>query len=119
MTYRPRNLRLGAMRERITVETATVDASTGQPVRTWATVVANEPAAFEQVTGGETLRGRQVEANVTAIFTVRFRSNTYSVEQRITHNGIEYGIVRVMPVEGGRRYIELRCKASEDVDAEE
>lgn len=99
------------MRERITVQSATVVETTGQPVRTWANTFANEPASFEQASGGETARGRQVEANVAAVFTVHYRAG-YDTEQRVVHDGINYGIVRVVPVEGGRRYLELRCKAA-------
>lgn len=109
--YRPRGFRTGKMRERVDVQTATVVETTGQPVRTWADTFTDEPAAFEQVSGGETLRGRQVEANVAAVFTVHFREG-YSTGMRVVYGGKAYGIERVMPVEGGRRYIELHCKAA-------
>lgn len=104
--------RRGAMVERINVQTATVDASTGQPIRTWSTTLSNEPAQWTPTAGTEIVRGRQVEANIAAIFTVNYRDNTYTVEQRIVHNGEYYGVVYVKPVDGGRRYIELHCKAT-------
>ena len=112
MTWRPRRgFRVGAMRERIDVQTATVDASSGQPVRTWATTYASEPAAFDPVAGGETIRGRQVEAGTTAVFTVHSRSGGFDTEMRVIHNAQTYGVVRAVPVEGGRRYVELHCKS--------
>lgn len=111
--YRPPRFRVGKLRERINVQEATVDESTGQPSRTWANLYANEPAGFEPVMGGETIRGRQVEANTTAIFTVHFRSG-YSTELRVQHDSTNYGITRVVRVDGGRKYLELHCKAVAD-----
>lgn len=111
MTYRPRNFRLGAMRERITVQTLTnsVD-SMGQAIPSWANTYTDEPASLDPTSGGEGLRGRQVEAGISAVFTVHYRS-TYVPEMRVTHNGITYGIAYVKHIEGGRRYTELYCKA--------
>jgi SPP1 family predicted phage head-tail adaptor len=112
MTWRSRGFRLGSMRERITVQTATetLDAA-GQSIRSWTSTLTGEPAAYEPVSGGETIRGRQVEAGVTAIFTVRFRTG-YTSTQRVTHGSGTYGILYVHPVEGGRRFIDLHCKAT-------
>lgn len=110
MTWRPRGMRLGAMRQRITVQSVTVAISdAGDKTETWADLYKNEPATFEQVSGGETLRGRQVEAGVNAIFTVHYRSG-YAPEQRVSYGGTNYGIVFVRQIEGGRRYMELHCR---------
>lgn len=111
MTWRPQRFRVGAMRERINVETPThtVDAF-GQSIPTWAVTYRNEPAAFDMVSGGETFRGKQVESGINAVFTVHWRDG-YDTTQRIAHNGTNYGIVYVKYIEGGRRYIELWCKS--------
>lgn len=111
MTWRPRGLRVGAMRERINVQQLELSISdAGDKTEVWTTLFANEPASFEQVSGGETLRGRQVEAGVNALFTVRYRSG-YLPTQRVVHAGVTYGIVFVRQVEGGKRYIELQCRS--------
>ena len=110
MTWRPSSFRLGSMRERINVLTALVDESSGQPIRTWKMVHEGEPAAWMPTAGTETVRGRQVEAGIAAVFIVHYRAG-YNVEQKIEHNGQSYGIVYVKQAEGGRRYIELHCKA--------
>lgn len=112
MTWRPSRFRLGSLRDRITVQspTATIDAA-GQTIRTWAALFTNEPASFDSASGGETQRGKQVDATITAVFTVHFRDG-YTTEQRVLYNGQTYGIVYVRPVEGGRRYIELHCKGA-------
>lgn len=112
MTWRPQQFRTGSMRERINIQTATstVD-SIGQSVPTWATTYTNEPAKFEPTSGGETLRGKQVEAGITAVFTVHYRS-AYVSTMRVVHGSTNYGIVYVKPVEGGKRYVELWCKSA-------
>jgi head-tail adaptor len=112
MSGRPsKGFHVGQMRDRITVKsaTATQDAS-GQPVVTKANWLVNEPAKFEPTQGGEGFRGRQVEAGIQAVFTVRNRSG-YVPEQTVVHDSINYGIVYVKPVEGLDRYRELYCKA--------
>ena len=100
------------MRERITVQQATVDDSTGEPSRTWTDWLTNEPAAYMPTAGGETIRGRQLSAEISAVFTVRYRAG-YSPQMRVVHNGQTYGVVYVKPVDGGRRFLELQCKGSE------
>lgn len=110
MTWRPRGLRLGALRQRITVQSVVVSISdAGDKTETWTDLYRNEPAEFAQVSGGESLRGRQVDASVNAVFTVHYRSR-YAPEQRVVYNGVNYGIMFVRNVEGGRRYIELHCR---------
>ena len=98
------------MVHRIDVQTATVDESTGQPIRSWSNTFANEPASWTPTAGTETIRGRQVEAGIAGYFTVSFREG-YSVEQRVIHNGLNYGIVYVKPIAGERRFIELHVRA--------
>lgn len=114
MTWRPRGgFRVGKMRERITVQTPaeTLDAA-GQPIKSWADTYTNEPASYEPAAGTETIRGRQLEAGVTAVFVVRYRPG-YTTELRVGFGSDTYGIVHVKRVEGGQRYIELHCKAVE------
>lgn len=109
MTWRPKQ-RLGKLRERITIQSASVDETTGQPVRTWSTLEASVPASYDPATGSETTRGRQVEANVKAVFTIRFRTDV-TTEHRVVYDSRNWGIVATVPVEGGRRYLELHCAA--------
>jgi len=120
MSWRPatrsrtsKSFRLGAMRERVNLQTATDTVDTlGQPIRSWATTYINEPADFRPTIGGEYFRGRQIEANISAVFTIH-RRDSIVPQMRVVHNAVNYGIVRVRPVEGGLRYLELECKAAE------
>ena len=112
MTYRPeRGFRTGEMRHRITVktETTTQDAA-GQPVVTLADWLVGEPAKFEPTVGGEGARGRQVEATISAIFTVRYRDG-YTPQMAIEYSGETYWIVYVKQVGGMDRYRELHCRS--------
>lgn len=103
---------ISRMRHRVLVEqqTMTKDAA-GQPIATWSTRFASEPAAYLEVSGGETVRGRQVEAGTVAVFTVNYRSG-YATTDRITHDGVVYGVVLVHQVEGIKRFLDLHCRAS-------
>jgi SPP1 family predicted phage head-tail adaptor len=102
----------GAKRHRITVQskTETKDAAL-QVVVTWSDTFTGEPASYESVNGGETVRGRQVAANATAIFVVNYRSG-YTPRHRVVFDGTNYDIVRVHTPAGIKRFIELECKAS-------
>ncbi len=115
MTFRNRQLRLGAMRHRVTIQQPTEEQDeTGQPIVTWSNWITGEPAEFKPTGGTESMRGEQLEANVKGIFRVRWR-NGYTHQMRVVHSGVNYGILYVNPVEGGRRYIDLMVTASGDV----
>jgi head-tail adaptor len=104
--------KIGDMRHRITVQTAveTIDASR-QKVISYVDRVVNEPSTFEQVTGGETNRGRQIEAGVTAVFKVNNRAS-YTTQDRVVFCGQSYGVVRVERPGGIGRFCYLFCKAA-------
>ena len=97
-------------RHRITVQapTETQDA-TGQPVVTWTNFRTNEPAEFKPTGGMESMRSKQLEAGTKGIFRVNYREG-YTVQMRIVHNGENYGITYVNPVDGLRREIDLMVK---------
>lgn len=101
----------GSMRHRITVQSLveTIDAAR-QPLHSYTDKYTNEPASFEQVSGGETNRGRQVEAGVVAVFVVNYRDG-YSTTDRVIFDGTTYSIVRVEHPEGIKRFTLLHCKA--------
>jgi SPP1 family predicted phage head-tail adaptor len=100
------------MRQRVVVyqPVETVDEY-GHPIVTWDVWEENEPAEFTPTGGVETVSGRQIEATVKGIFLVHYRPG-YTTQMKVNHNGIDYGILYINPVEGGRRYLELMCAAS-------
>jgi head-tail adaptor len=100
------------MRDKINVQSATLAVDdNGQPIATWANVLYREPAQWIPTTGGETLRGKQVEAQIRAVFIVRYRARIYDVEQRVVHNSKTYGIANITEVSGRTRYLQLECRA--------
>lgn len=113
MTARPMGgFKVGQMRHRITLQVATESVDTnGQVNRTWATDLFNEPAQWIPTSGGETIRGKQIEAGINAIFIVRFRDDKYTPMKRISFDEKTFGIVHVKQIDGQRRYIQLECKA--------
>lgn len=113
MTWRPgRGFRVGAMRDFINIQSHTVDASSGQPIRSWSNLHVAVPAQWQPVSGGETVRGRQVEAGINDIFIIRHK-NGLSTDMRVIHaaTNTTYGIVSIIHSDGGIRYLELHCKA--------
>lgn len=101
------------MRHRISVKQRITsrDQSTGQPTEAWLVRFENEPAAFNEVAGGEQLRGRHIEAGVTAVFVVNYREE-YKETDIIDFDGVEYGIVRLRRPDGIKRYLEIHAKAT-------
>ena len=97
-------------RHRITFQQPTeTQDGTGQPVVTWSTFRANEPADFQPTGGMEAMRGRQLEAGTKGIFTVNYRTG-YTTKMQIVHEGVSYGISNIQQVDGLRREIEIMVK---------
>ena len=104
-------LAAGDLYQRITIKSATesVDAA-GQTIYTWdTTVIANLPVMVERVTGGESLRGRQVSAETQLVFTARYRSDV-TAEMQVTYESGTYGIVRVGDPYGDKGEMRIECR---------
>jgi SPP1 family predicted phage head-tail adaptor len=99
------------MRHRIIVDQpVSAPDGRGQWIITWQVWLPSEPASYDEVAGGETLHGKQVEAGITAVFRVNYRPG-YTTQHRIRFQGVTYGITRVAPIDGLDRYREIHCKA--------
>jgi len=110
MIGRPDRFHVGEMRERITIqEAASTKDGFGQPIRSWSNRYANQPAKWIPVAGTETIRGRSVEAGITALFQIRHVEGV-SPKMRVVHSSGTYGVQYVKPIGGRTRYIELHCK---------
>lgn len=107
-----KGMRIGDMRHRVTLRkpVETLDASR-QRIVTWEDELTNQPAKYEQVSGGEIIRGKQVEAGVTALFVVNYRAD-YTAQKQIVFQGVNYGIVRVDHQDGVKRFMDVFCKAA-------
>lgn len=103
--------RTGKRRERIAIrKVTTTQDDAGQPVVTYSNRYASVPAAFEDTGGTETLRGKQIEAGIGAVFNIGYLQGIEETD-RIVFNGRNYGIVNIRRVEGGLRMLELFCRA--------
>ena len=107
MTARPQRFRLGSMRHSVSIMTPTETLDdAGQPVVTWTSFLANEPAEWIPTGGIEVMRGRQLELGTKGIFRVRYRQG-YTTQMKVVHDGTSYGITYINNVEGQKRYLEL------------
>lgn len=105
--------RPGEMRHRIQVKyrTTTPD-DIGGLTEAWAYRFKNEPAKYQDVSGGEFLRGRKIDVTTTAIFTVNYRDG-YLETDLIEWDGLTWGIVSIDKPEGIGRFYEIQAKIAE------
>lgn len=100
----------GRKRHRITVQQASETLGTsGQPLRTWTTYLADYPVAIDQVAGNEVLRGRQVSAQAQIVFSGRWYAGV-TTQMRVTYDGRTLGIVRASDPYGDRRELRIECR---------
>lgn len=112
MSGRHNRIKTSAFRQRCNIEQVTeTQDGYGQPIVTWSDFLVDEPCQFIPQGGNETMRGRELEASVRAIFRVR-RRNGYNVKMRVKFNNEYYGIEFINPVEGLERYYELLVSSS-------
>lgn len=109
MPGRPTSIRTGEMRHRMTLQSYTeATGDDGDTTKTYSTLLANVPCKYEQVSGGETRRGKQIEATATALFTCRYVADVDAMT-RISFGGNYYGVVRVNAIDGQTRYLEIQA----------
>jgi len=105
-------LAAGELRQRIKIEEPTESqGNAGQVTRTWDTLsgASSLPARVEAVSGGESLRGRQVSAETRLVLTVRYRSDI-TTTMRVVYAGGTYGIIRASDPYGDQIELRIECK---------
>lgn len=111
--YHSPRIQIGQLRERLTIKEASEEKDAAkQTIRTWDVIVHEDvPASKEIVSGGETLRGRQIEASVTAVFTIRALSSL-TPQHQVYHqqDGTTYGIVKIEPADDRGQFMLIQCK---------
>lgn len=111
MSGRPRNFTSGRMRYRVDLQKhVDTQDDTGQPVSSWTSVAKSIPSDYEAVSGGQLFRGTQIQEGISAVFTMRHRTDV-DTSQRILFRGTAFGIVFAKQVSGRDRYLELHCRA--------
>jgi SPP1 family predicted phage head-tail adaptor len=102
----------GRLRQRINLQSATrTRDSSGTPIDTWADAIGPLPAEALAVGGGEQLRGRQVHAEATMVFIVRWRSDV-TVKMRVIWGGLPWGIVFAGDPYGDRDQLRIECRGA-------
>lgn len=93
----------------IQIQKSTVSQSgTGEISRAW-TLLYTGRAAIEDVSGGEGLKGQAVDADVTHIVRMRYRTGL-SPAMRILHGDKTLEIVNILDRDGRHVELELQCK---------
>ena len=106
-------MRGGRLHERIEIQQATDAADgAGQLIRTGTAYKRNVPAMAEQVSGGETLRGRQVSSEATTVFTTRWLDGV-TTKMRVVWGGATYHIVATGEVYAGLGEMRIQCKEAD------
>lgn len=105
-------VRAGDLRQRITIKrlNRTQSPTTGEMLAgTPSVLAANLPAKVEAVSGGELVRGRQVSAEATTLFTVRYRADV-TTQMIVTYESRTLNIVRAQDPYGDRRELRIECR---------
>ena len=99
-------IRVADLREQIDLQDATTPTD-GNIAPTYANHVTGLWAEVLETAGGEYLRGRQIEANVRAVITIRYRSDV-TPRMRVKW-GTRYLYVKTVHSAPGRTYTVLDC----------
>jgi len=108
--------RLGAMRERLTLQRNTLATSTGNGFSTaaWAAYATGVEAEYEEPpTGVEAFEGSAVTAELPVAFRIRYRADVQPMH-RVVWKGLTLQIAAVIPVvRVGNRFLRLRCSLTQ------
>ena len=95
------------LRHRVAIESATTEA-TGEPNPSYSTL-ATVAAEVIETTGGEWIRGRQVEAGINALVTIRWRDDV-TPRMRVKYGTRYLNIESAIDPTGYRSEMLLTCK---------
>lgn len=98
----------GRLRQRISIESATTP-TTGETTPSFTTYAANVPAEVIETSGGEYIRGRQVEAGIVAMVTIRYRSGL-DPTMRIKYGTRYLNIGSIIDPTGYRSELLIMCR---------
>lgn len=106
---------IGQFRTFAVIQRATyaADATTNEPVATYANYKTDIPCSIENVTGGEIRRGRQMQAVTTALLRMHHHQDDFTVSEttdQIIVNGQTLGIVAAYDPNGRREELFIECR---------
>lgn len=100
----------------VNVEAHNGKTDNGQPTLErdgdWTTVIPQLPVSYKEVSGGETVRGRQMEANTTALIETVWSPATASITSgmRLRLNGRKLNVVNALDLDGTRRVVTIQVE---------
>lgn len=102
------HIHCGRFNHRIDLQNATTPTN-GEIEPTYASYATNLPAEVMETGGGETIRGRQIEAGINAVVTLRYRSDV-TPRMRVKWGTRYLGIVSIGDPTGQKIITMLSCK---------
>lgn len=104
-------VRAGRLRHRVTLQKP-ASPTDGEPDKTFTDF--STVAAEVRATGGnERLRGRQVDATVSSMITVRWSrrlADNLAADWKVTHDGRTLSVVACYDPSGRREMFEMQCR---------
>ena len=99
----------GKLRQRITIEHDVGTSGPGQPTPIFVPLAKRVPAEVMAVTGGEIVRGQQMQDVTAYLVNIRWRSDVTPL-MHIIHGTATLSIVSVRDLDGLRRDLSIQCK---------
>lgn len=107
-------MRAGQLREYIKLEQDASNAGDEVPSFTGTSWDENIPAEVIDTAGGEMVRGRQIDAEIDCVVTIRYRSGVNHSMRIQTSAGRTLNIRKVLDKDGRRRFLELHCSEAQN-----
>lgn len=102
-------MRAGTLRHQVRLETPTYRRDAANQKVESGTDVVTVAASVRHVSGGETVRGRQMEANATELVTIRWRQGVTN-QTRVVYAGRTLSVIDIAEDTAGRhRELALQC----------
>ena len=109
---------IGQFRTFATIQRATYtpDATTNQPVETFADYQTSIPCSIENVAGGEIRRGKQMQATTSKLLRMHHHQDGFTVipTDQIIVNGETLGVVAAYDPTGRREELFIECRGLND-----
>lgn len=82
----------------------------GQPIRDWVEVESDIPAKLEVKNQNRIILGDAINAELSYVFTIRYRNDRYLDSMRIRHEDEYYSIESLADITGLKKYLEIKTK---------
>jgi SPP1 family predicted phage head-tail adaptor len=102
------DIKMGELRHKIDIERAQlISDGIGGSTKTWASI-GTPWAKIKPMRGGERLQAMRIEATISHVITIRYKSG-YLPSDRVNYNGRIMQIRAVINIDERNKWIELYC----------